>query len=440
MEQAIPLDITNTESVLKKKAAGILPEGGNLDLCYTCGTCTSGCPASGLAGMDPRKFLRMVLLGLDEEVLGTPWIWMCTMCQRCIHACPMHIDIPRLVYYARTLIPREQRPNGILQSCDKHVRSEGGAMGISKDDFIFVVEDVLEETREEQPDFAEMLAPIDKKGVRIMLNQNSREPVLEPEEMTPLWKILHEVGADWTYPSHMWGGENYCMFLADDKNWEHILREQVRMADEVLGVEYYVNTECGHSFYAIWEGLRKFKIPHNFTFKHIVELYAQWIREGKLKVNSDWNRDLGITFTCQDPCQATRKSLGNYFAEELRFVIKACCGEENFIDMVPNRIDNYCCGGGGGTLQTNFTKERLAYGKVKFDQIATTGANYCITPCHNCHSQIHELQHHYNGEYKTIHLWTLICLAMGNLGHNERIYLGPDLAEVALPPFCEKGE
>jgi len=43
-----------------------LPEGGNLNLCLTCGACASGCPDTGLDGMDPRKFLRMAALGLDE--------------------------------------------------------------------------------------------------------------------------------------------------------------------------------------------------------------------------------------------------------------------------------------------------------------------------------------------------------------------------------------
>jgi hypothetical protein len=31
-----------------------------------------------------------------------------------------------------------------------------------------------------------------------------------------------------------------------------------------------------------------------------------------------------------------------------------------------------------------------------------------------------------------VHLWTILCLAMGCLGENERAYLGPDLAEVGL--------
>jgi hypothetical protein len=29
-------------------------------------------------------------------------------------------------------------------------------------------------------------------------------------------------------------------------------------------------------------------------------------------------------------------------------------------------------------------------------------------------------------------LWTIMCLAMGNLGENERGYLGPDLADFGL--------
>ncbi len=69
---------------------------------------------------------------------------------------------------------------------------------------------------------------------------------------------------------------------------------------------------------------------------------------------------------------------------------------------------------------------------MKFEQVMETGADYCITPCHNCHAQIHDLKEHYSGNFHTLHLWTVICLAMGILGENERTYLGPDLAELGL--------
>lgn len=154
------------------------------------------------------------------------------------------------------------------------------------------------------------------------------------------------------------------------------------------------------------------------------------MREGKLKVNSDWNKDLKVKFTVQDPCQLVRKSLGDPIAEDLRFIVKTIVGEENFIDMSPNRSNNFCCGGGGGFLQSGMPDARHHYGRLKFEQIKETDAAYCITPCHNCHSQIHDLKEHFEGKYQTIHLWTIMCLALGILGENERAYLGPDLVDV----------
>lgn len=116
-------------------------------------------------------------------------------------------------------------------------------------------------------------------------------------------------------------------------------------------------------------------------------------------------------------------------AEDLREVVKAVVGEENFVDMSPNMSNNYCCGGGGGFLQSGYPDARRNYGKLKFDQIMSTRATYAITPCHNCHAQIHDLSEHFEGGYQTVHLWTLIALSMGILGPNEREYLGDDLKD-----------
>ena len=228
------------KSVFKDKVMKLLPEGGNLN---ACGACASGCPATGLEGMDPRKFLRMAALGMDEEILSTNWVWMCSMCMRCIYVCPMEINIPQLVFNARSQWPREKKPKGITGSCDMALKHDTcSAMGANEEDFQFVVEDVLEEYQESQPEFADMKADVNRKGAYYFLNQNSREPVTEPDEMVPLWKIMHLAGADWTYGTKGWAAENYCMFMAEDETWEKIVRTKVKAVED-LGCKVWLNTE-----------------------------------------------------------------------------------------------------------------------------------------------------------------------------------------------------
>ena len=53
------------------------------DLCLTCGTCSGGCPVTGVDGMDIRKAVRMALLGLDQELIDSRFPWICTVCGRC---------------------------------------------------------------------------------------------------------------------------------------------------------------------------------------------------------------------------------------------------------------------------------------------------------------------------------------------------------------------
>lgn len=372
----------------------------------------------------------MAMLGMNKELSETPWIWSCTQCKRCQHVCPMDIDISQLVFAARGNWPSELKPRGIVRSCEM-IRSNDStsAMGVPPDDFEFVVADVLEEVRETQKGWEDLEAPMNKKGATFFVNQNSREPMSEPDEMVPLWKILKLAGADWTYGSKGWAAENFCMFAGDDDAWQQVIKTRVDSVNE-LGSQIWLNTECGHSYFTMWSAIKKFGLEANFKIESIVTYYAQWIREGKLPVNSDWNKN-NIKFTVQDPCQIVRKAYGDSIADDLRYVTKKLVGEENFIDMQPNRSANYCCGGGGGFLQAGMTDKRRQYGKRKFDQIQATGAEYVLTPCHNCHSQMEDIGEHFGGNpYHVVHFWTLICLSLGILGENEKTYLGPELADL----------
>ena len=68
------IKLSYTSNGIKDKVKELIPDG-TLSACLTCGACSSGCPATGLMDMDPRKFLRMVVLGMDEELARHPWVW-----------------------------------------------------------------------------------------------------------------------------------------------------------------------------------------------------------------------------------------------------------------------------------------------------------------------------------------------------------------------------
>lgn len=69
-----------------------------LSACFTCGECSSACPVSGERSVfDPRTIFRMVNLGLVEDLMQSPSIWLCLSCGRCTEACSQLVDGRQLI-------------------------------------------------------------------------------------------------------------------------------------------------------------------------------------------------------------------------------------------------------------------------------------------------------------------------------------------------------
>jgi heterodisulfide reductase subunit C len=65
--------------------------------CYQCGKCSNGCPVTFAMDYPPHQLIRMVQLGLMEEVLQSKTIWVCSSCETCYTRCPNEIEIPKLM-------------------------------------------------------------------------------------------------------------------------------------------------------------------------------------------------------------------------------------------------------------------------------------------------------------------------------------------------------
>ena len=185
------------------------------DVCLTCGLCASACPVSGVDGFDPRKIVRMVAMGLGDELVEARWPWICTMCAKCEVLCPMEIDIPNLMRRIRGLRSRSDVP-GILQSGIEAAMKTGNNLGLPKEDFIFIVEDIAEEIAAE-PGFEGFTVPIDKQGANILSTIHNKLINSHNEDLKHWWKIFHAAGEDWTITSDAWEGVNWGFFTGDDK-------------------------------------------------------------------------------------------------------------------------------------------------------------------------------------------------------------------------------
>ncbi len=67
------------------------PPGEKILTCMQCGVCAGSCPVSHEMDYTPRELVRMVQLGLKDDVLNSNTIWLCTTCFSCSVRCPRGI-------------------------------------------------------------------------------------------------------------------------------------------------------------------------------------------------------------------------------------------------------------------------------------------------------------------------------------------------------------
>lgn len=68
--------------------------GADINKCWHCQSCASGCPFVQAMDYPPNGVIRLVQLGLRKEALESSGIWICVGCNTCAIQCPNCIDIP----------------------------------------------------------------------------------------------------------------------------------------------------------------------------------------------------------------------------------------------------------------------------------------------------------------------------------------------------------
>lgn len=410
MEKDIKINYEKALDVLTSKDNKLAV---NINACVRCGLCADSCmyyKALKHSDYIPGKKVELVgslykryssftgrvapyLFGakvLDEKSASQMvdlLFGACTMCGRCVKHCSIGVDIPYVVRKGREmLVAMNMVPQTLQATVDAAVQT-GNNMGIPEDEFTDTIRWMEDELRDELSDEKAEI-PLNEVNRDVFYTLNPREPKFFPLSISAMAKIFYAAKESWTLSTKYYDVTNYGFFNANNHEAAIITRN---LHDEVkrLGCKRLVLGECGHGSRANrWEGPNYLKKQYDFDVTTVVELIAEYIQSGKIKIDKSLNSQ---KYTIHDPCNLVRNG---GLLKQIRFVVKESVSD--LVEMNPYGNDNFCCGGGGGQLaMSEYNERRIAIGKIKADQIKATGAKVIITPCHNCVDQLSQLNHTY---------------------------------------------
>ncbi len=335
------------------------PEADTLNLCMQCGLCTGLCPFTTPDGaaFSIRKSLKMAGLGIGgfeaPELLYT-----CSTCGRCQTFCPRGVRPPDILLAVRTIIAQTgflpEQYRDVIHSMQTYSNPWGACL-----------EDVLRSGRNARlprydtgHEFA--LFPCCATGYdpRLRSLNDSVVSLLQslgisfgilPGEMTCCGEAVRRFGSQEAFEAQA------------KKNIERF-REQ--------GVQKIItlSPHCFHAFrqeYPTYGGV--FEVVH----------YSQVIRESIRFSRQDASSIMRVTY--HDPCYLGRH--GGIF-DEPRALIEGCKGVK-LIELEQSGKRAGCCGGGGGKVWLNISKEeRLADRIIR--EAVSKDVDAVVTACPYC--------------------------------------------------------
>jgi Fe-S oxidoreductase len=395
-----------------------------MEYCAKCQTCAAACPIyneSGKIDIYRPTFRADVLRRLYRTYVKTGGTFLaklsgnhveatwtliarlmelsfrCTVCRRCAQTCPVGVDNALVTRELRKIFSMEMgiaveplHAKGSVQQLEK-----GSSTGMTPVAFLDNVEFLEEEVAEKTG--MNFKWPVDKAGAEILLIHNAGEYLAWPENPEAFAIILEAAGIDYTLSSDLVGYDsvNYGVWY-DDVQFAKVALSHARIAKK-LGVKKIVLGECGHAHKALTVVAdRIFAGEYNVPRESSLTLLRDIVASGRLKLDKSRNDDIHVTL--HDPCNLVRL-MG--IVKPQREVLKAVCN--NFREMTPHGVHNYCCGGGSGfaiTQDANFPDWRHSIsGRVKMRQILNVFQDiigpehkkYVCAPCSNCKGAMRDM-------------------------------------------------
>ncbi len=345
---------------------------------------------------------------LTEDVIDemADLFYRCTACRRCTRECPLGVDhalITRLGRYILSLI--DIVPKALQVSVREQLQGETkNTSKVPRPALIDTLEFLSEEMEEMlglKVDF-----PLDQTNREYVFFCAVSDYLMEPETLMGNAAVLYAAGDwdRWTIGTSNYDAINYGLFYSD---WhlENIIKQLVREATRLRGKKILIG-ECGHASRSAHDFVPIFGGPETYPVVSFIEYTLDCIEKGKISLSPDVITE---RVTYHDPCNIARSG---WIVEQPRQVLKSFV--RNFVEMEPHGQENFCCGGGGGTVSIDELHDyRMQIGgKVKADQLRETEAEIVVAPCANCKKQLKELIEFYELPCRVMGLHDLILKAI----------------------------
>jgi Fe-S oxidoreductase len=323
---------------------------------------------------ETRQLSEMALQDLYEAA------YSCTGCRRCMVFCPFGIDTQMIMSIAKLLlVGAHAEPEVLTMLADMSIE-KGKAVEFVKEGWLTGIMHLETEVVSKwKMESGGTVIPVDVKGADLLY-----VALAGAHSITPAAAVFNAAGERWTLS--FFEAVNFGAFVGDPTRTKLILDRIISEANR-LEVKEVCICECGTAFRVMKQQSGK----QPFSVSSVTEVHARYIREGRIKL--DKSRFEGSPITYHDPCQLARNG---GVIDDPRYILRHLT--DDYREMAPEPAYNWCCGGGGGlvALGEDTLDFRMKSARVKADQIAKTGAGMLVTACENCHTQLSDLNTHYN--------------------------------------------
>jgi hypothetical protein len=272
-------------------------------------------------------------------------------------------------------------PRALLVSVREQLE---GATGNTSAIPVPALKDTCEFLEEELQDIygVDIPFPFDVEGAEYVFFPAVSDYLMEADTLMGNAAVMHVTNGSWTIGTGNYDGINYGLFYSD-RMMERIVANVIAEVRRLKGSKILIG-ECGHATRSAWY-VPAFGGPDAPPVVNCLEYAHEMLVAGKIPLKPEL---ISKRVTYHDPCNIARSGR---IVEQPRDILRAICTD--YVEMSPNRTENYCCGGGGGTVSIDEirTFRTGPLGQRKVDQIRDTGAEIVISPCANCKKQLKEL-------------------------------------------------